>query len=79
VLLSKGLVSFRREGRQFIYRAEVEPEATRRNLLNRVLEDAYCGAVDRLVAGAISLKSLKPSEVQELQRMLSELEDGEGD
>ena len=79
VLLAKGLVSYRKEGRQFIYRAEVESEPTQKSLLNRVLEDVYLGAVDRLVAGALSLRTLKPSEVQGLQRLLSELEEQEGD
>ena len=79
VLLAKGLVSFRREGRQFIYKAEVDPEPTQQGLLNRVLEDVYRGSVDQLVAGALSLRSLDRSEIEGLQKLLSELEEREDD
>jgi predicted transcriptional regulator len=77
-MTEKGLVTYRTEGRSFVYRAAVEPEATRGELLARVLQRAYDGAVDRLVEGAIGLKPPSRAELERLRALLDELEPEEG-
>lgn len=69
----KGLVTYRSEGRSFVYRAAVEPESTRRGLLERVLERAYDGALDELVAGAMSIKTPSTEELAKLQTLLTKM------
>lgn len=70
----KGLVSHRTEGRSFVYRAEVEPEATRKELLDQVLQRAYDGAIDHLVAGALGLRTPSRAELDRLRALLDEVE-----
>ena len=70
----KGLVTHRTEGRSFVYRAAVEHEATRVNLLDRVLRRAYDGALDQLVEGAIGLRKPSRSELDRLKQLLDEVE-----
>ncbi len=81
-MTEKGLVTYRTEGRSFVYRATIEPEATRRGLLERVLDRAYDGALDQLVAGALSIKPPSRDELAKLEslltRMKAEQESGEG-
>lgn len=75
-MTEKGLVTHRTEGRTFVYRAAVAPEPTRRELLHRVLERAFDGAVDRLVAGALDLRPPSPEELARLRELLDELSHG---
>lgn len=72
ILSEKGLVTFRKEGRSFIYTAAVEPEPTRQGLLGRVLDGVYGGALDRLVAGALSIRKVKAKDIERLRKMLEE-------
>lgn len=74
-MTEKELVSYRTEGRTFRYRANVEPDATRRRLLGRVLSRVYDGALDRLVEGAIQLKPPTAEELDRLRELLQEVEE----
>ncbi len=65
-------MTFRKEGRSFIYVAAVEPEPIRQGLLGRVLDGVYGGALDRLVAGALSIRKLKPKDLERLRKVLEE-------
>ncbi|MEM9382207.1 MAG: BlaI/MecI/CopY family transcriptional regulator [Planctomycetota bacterium] len=76
-MADKGLVSFRTEGRSFVYRSAVAPEATRRGLLGRVLERAYDGAIDQLVQGAVDLQAPSREERQRIRALLDRLDAGE--
>ena len=70
----KGLVTYRTEGRSFVYRAAIEPDATRRGLLERVLTSAYDGALDQLVEGAMSIKAPSQEELDKLQSLLTRMQ-----
>ena len=73
-MTEKGLVLYREQGRSFVYRAAVQPEPTRRRLLDRVLRRVYNGALDQLVEGAVRLKSPSKAELARLRELLDELE-----
>ena len=78
-MTEKGLVTYRTEGRSFVYRAAVPAETTRGNLLERVLQRAYDGALDRLVEGAIGLKPPSAEELARLRSLLDAVERDHGD
>lgn len=84
-MTDKGLVTYRTEGRSFVYSAAVRPEATQKRLLERVLTRAYDGALDRLVEGAIGLKPPSKDEIERLRELLdraeatAEADDAQGD
>ena len=75
-MTEKGLVGYRTEGRTFVYQALVQPEDTRSRLLDRVLQRAYDGAIDQLVAGAIGLKRPSKDEIEKLRALLDQVEEG---
>ena len=79
-MTEKGLVTYRVEGRSLVYQAAVSPEEGRGSVLERVLQRAYDGALDRLVAGAFSLKPPSSEELARLRELLDrvEREQGEG-
>ena len=73
-MTEKGLVTHRTEGRSFVYSAAASAETTRGGLLDRVLQRAYDGALDRLVEGAIGLRRPSKRELKRLRELLDELE-----
>ncbi|MEM6671784.1 MAG: BlaI/MecI/CopY family transcriptional regulator [Planctomycetota bacterium] len=77
-MADKGLVSFRTEGRSFVYRPTVAPETTRRGLLGRVLDRAYDGAIDQLVEGAVGLQTPSREERERIRALLDRLDEEEG-
>ena len=78
-MTEKELVTYRTEGRSFVYQAALSPEEGRGSVLNRVLQRAYDGALDRLVAGAIGLKKPSSEELARLRELLDEVEREQGD
>jgi len=73
-MTAKGLVTYREQGRSFVYRALVQQEPTRQRLLSRILEGVYNGAVDRLVEGAVRLRPPSDEEIMRLRQLVAELE-----
>lgn len=70
----KGLLSFRRNGRTFVYAPVALPAETRQRLVDTVLERAFDGAIDQLVASAVSLRPPTADELARLRRLLDQLE-----
>jgi predicted transcriptional regulator len=70
----KGLVRHRTEGRTFIYRPVRDRERTGRTVVATVLDRLFDGAVDQLVANALSVKPPSAEELDKLRAMLEELE-----
>lgn len=73
-MAEKGLVTFRTEGRSFVYQAAIEPDVTRRGLLGRVLDRAYDGAIDQLVEGAVGIAKPTREERNRIRALLDRLE-----
>jgi len=70
----KGLVRHRTEGRSFVYQATQPRERTGKKLVSGLLDRVFDGAVDQLVASALSVR--KPSKA-ELERLRALLDDAE--
>jgi len=73
-MTEKGLVTFRRDGRTFVYRAVALPLETRRRLLDRVLDHAFDGALDQLVASAVASRPPTTAECARLRQLLDAIE-----
>ena len=74
----KGLVTFRKEGRSFIYRPLVEAGQTRERLVGGLLRRAFDGAIDQLVASAVAVRKPSTTEIERLRSLLAELEGDDG-
>ncbi len=70
----KGLVTHRQEGRSFIYRPVVPKERTSRSLLSSLLDRVFDGAIDELVASALSVRKPKADELLRLRELVEEAE-----
>lgn len=70
----KGLVTHRVEGRSFVYRATRPREQTSERLLSGLLDKVFDGAVDQLVASALSLRPPTADELERLRALVNEAE-----
>jgi predicted transcriptional regulator len=73
----KGLVRHRVRGRTFLYRPTRPRDQTRRRLVSSLLQRAFDGAVDELVASALALRAPTDDELQRLRALLREAEQRE--
>ena len=72
-MTDKGLVAFRRDGRTFVYRPAAESGETRSRLVRTVLARAFDGAIDELVASAVSVRTPTAAEIARLRQLLDAL------
>jgi len=75
---TKGLVDHRAEGRTFLYRATRDREDTERGLVGGLLDRAFDGAIDQLVARAFDIKQPPKEALQQLRELLDQAESREG-
>jgi predicted transcriptional regulator len=71
---AKGLVAHRVDGRTFIYRPVRPKDQTSRRLLSGLLDRVFDGALDQLVASALSLRAPTTEELERLRALLRESE-----
>lgn len=75
-LEKRGLVSARREGRQLVYRAEVEEGAVRRSMVSGLLGSLFGGDPRALLAHLLREQEIGAGDLEQLRRALKSKEDG---
>ncbi|MFK7741727.1 MAG: BlaI/MecI/CopY family transcriptional regulator [Planctomycetota bacterium] len=76
IMEDKQLVSHTTRGRSFVYRAELDRDPTSKRLVSSVLDGVFDGALDALVASALSVKKPNNKELERLRELLAEHEKG---
>jgi BlaI family transcriptional regulator, penicillinase repressor len=75
VMEQKGLVTHRKEGKAYVYRALVERKSTFRHLAGGFLDRLFDGAVDEYLVHALEGKRLSTSELDSLEEMIAAARD----
>ena len=75
-MTEKGLVTYRVEGRSFVYRPVEQKQLTSERMLARLMQRVFDGSLDQLVASAVSLKDPSPSELARLRELLDRPDSG---
>ena len=70
-LEKRGLVSARRDGRQLVYRAEVEEGAVRRSMVSGLLGSLFGGDARALVAHLVREEEIASGDLEALKRALA--------
>ena len=73
----KGLVTHTTKGRTFIYRPAAPRDRTSRSLMSTMLDRLFDGAMDELVASAMSVRKPKTEEIARLRALLDAADSGD--
>ena len=67
----KGLVTYRLEGRTFIYQPTYQRQQTTQRMAEQLLTRAFDGAMDQLVQSVLSLRQPTKDELERLEELLA--------
>lgn len=73
-LEEKGWLQHRREGNAFLYSASVPREASRRDLLERLLDTAFEGSAEGLVMTLLSGRGVTNEEADRIRKLIDQAE-----
>jgi predicted transcriptional regulator len=68
----RGLVKHRHEGRRFIYRAAVTPDAVTRSMADDLLERLFGGSLADMMSHLLTNREVSNDELCELERLIAE-------
>lgn len=74
IMHEKGLLSREEEGRSHVYTTQVSEEETQQTLLDRFVETTFRGSAARLVMQALGNHDTSPQELDEIRKLLNNLE-----
>ena len=72
ILVDKGYLRRRRDGRAFLYRATVAEKTAKRSMVSDLLKRAFDGSASLMVAALIDERSLGEKEIREIKRLIAE-------
>lgn len=76
-MTEKGLVTYRVEGRSFVYKPAEKQKQTSDRMLARLMQRVFNGSLDQLVESAVSLKDPSPRELARLRELLDRPDEGD--
>ena len=74
IMLEKGLVVRDGAGRRHIYRPAESEEKTQNRVVKELLGKAFAGSAEKLVMRALSVKKVSSEELNNIRKMLDEIE-----
>ncbi|MGH7973605.1 MAG: BlaI/MecI/CopY family transcriptional regulator [Limisphaerales bacterium] len=74
IMFEKGLVKRNDTARSHVYEAVVTEEQTQRQVVGHLLERLFAGSARKLVLQALSVKKASPVELEEIRKLLDEME-----
>ena len=74
-LADKGYLTYRKEGRSYVYSAEQPQDAVQHSILRRLMDKVFHGSPIALVQTLVQRESLSKDERRQLQRLLDDLSD----
>ena len=69
-LEKRGLVAYRTEGRQYVYRAVLQEKDARRHALVEVTQDLFAGDVPMMVSQLLSSHELRPGDLARVRELI---------
>jgi len=68
----RGLVKHRSEGRRFIYRAGVEPEAVSRTMVDDLIDRVFGGSLADAVSHLLETRDVSRDELRQLEKLIQQ-------
>ena len=76
IMLEKGLAGRNTDARTHIYHAIATEEGTQKQLLSQFMDKAFRGSAANLVMQALGNHHASPSELEEIKRLIKQIESG---
>lgn len=73
-LADKGLLTYRKEGVTYVYKAKQEPEAIRSNLVNNLVSKVFKNSPMQLVQTLVENDNLTENDLQEIKSLINKME-----
>jgi predicted transcriptional regulator len=70
---NKGLAERHKEGRAHVYKASLDVEKTRKNIVSELLDKLFDGSSGKLVMQALSAKPASSDELDKIRRLLDSM------
>lgn len=77
ILMEKGYLTRRQEGRAFYYRARVPKEKAQGRLLKEMIHRVFHGSSPLLIAALLNEGALKPGELDRVSELIQEYEENQ--
>lgn len=74
IMHEKGLVSRDTSSKTHVYRAEVDQQQTRQQMVSKLIDHMFAGSASRLVMQALGNQQTSKDEIEAIKRYLNELE-----
>ena len=74
-LEKRGLVTYRTEGRQYVYRAVIQERDARQHALVEVTEGLFAGDVAAMVSQLLSSHELRPGDLERVKMLIDAKEE----
>ena len=76
IMLEKGLLKRDESDRSHVYAAAASEGQTQRQVLGHLVERLFAGSAPKLVMQALATRRASPAELEEIRKMLDEIEGG---
>jgi len=76
ILVDKGYLARRREGRGFLYRPLVEKTQANRSMVRDLLKRAFGGSAALMVASLVDTRGIRKKDLEEIRKLLDEKDKG---
>lgn len=74
IMHEKGMVERDTSSRTHVYKALMNPERTRNNILNKVIDTVFNGSASQLVMQALSNRKSSKEEIEQIKNYLDQLD-----
>jgi len=74
IMQDKGYITRRKEGKAFLYRAAIEKERARTNLIGDILSSLFDGSESLVVAALLDRNGVGRDELEKMKRLIREHE-----
>ncbi len=77
ILMNKGHITRRRDGRGFLYRAKVHQNQANKRMISDLLSRAFSNSASLLVAALLDSSKVSDEEIEEIKQLIAERERSE--
>lgn len=74
-LADKGLLTYRKEGVTYVYKAKQDPDSVRSNMINSLVNKVFKGSPSQLVQTLVNSEELSEEELNDIKNLIEDMED----